>query len=40
MNTLYSAHVIKNTLKTLTAYKGSITDKTEIQKVKNRFKTD
>lgn len=40
MNTLYSAHVIKNTLKTLTTYKGSITDKTDIQKVKNRFKTD
>ena len=40
MNTLYSAHVINTAFKTLTTYAGSITDKTDIQKIKNRFKTD
>lgn len=37
MNNLYSAYTIKNTLNLLTAYKKSISSKSDLQKIKNRF---
>lgn len=40
MANLYSAYTIKNTLSLLTAYSKSISSKSELQKIKNRYIND